>query len=423
MNWRLGAMALMVAGPVLTFPFSRAYYVFYVLILATALLRCGLPALWRQAPVLRMAVYGLLLPMLLSILALTLVYGHGEKDWWSRLGIMTLAALLGLATMAQARQAQAQGPWLAWLLVAAVGSWVLDGLWQLATGYSLSGQAMIGRLTAYFSHPYKFGFFISFLSFLPVFYLYQRRGYRASWLAVVVLLLSGLVVFSAGSRFGMVSWLLGVGVLALLAIRHWSRWQRWSVILGLPLLLLALLSGLYAVNDAFAQRAQASMLVLQKHDYDTINQASSSRLDIWYPAVSLLQDHWVLGVGPGKISEVIKPYLGDDNIYKKQDIKIFHAHQVVLGVWLGAGLAGVLGFLAFFFWVCRWLWRERAQAGLGWACVMIWVLAWFPLGTHLDFYASEMMLWSFYMLGLGLGLHEAETAAPQSASPQCGAEA
>ncbi len=417
MNWRYWAAALMLAGPVVAFPFSRGYYAFYVFILVAGLARVGLPSLWKESQGMRLALYSLVLPVFLATIGLVLLQGHVERDWLEKLVVITLAALLGLATAGVARRPWGQ-PLAGWLLVGAILSWLLDGLWQLATGYSISGQPMLGRLTAYFSHPYKFGFFISFLSLLPVFFLFQRNAYRNSWLGTACLLLSGLVVVSAGSRFGMLGWLAGAGVYVLLCIRHWARRHRLAVLLGLPLLLAVTLSGLYAVNDAFAERMQQSLQVMDKHDYQTINQASSGRLDIWYPAVDMLADHWVLGVGPSKISEAIKPYLAPDNVYRVKDIRIFHAHQVVLGVWLGAGLLGILGFLAFYGWVCVWLWRERNQAGLGWACVLVWALAWLPLGTHLDFYASEMLLWSFYMLGLGFGLQQLTHSQPDTGQPR-----
>ncbi len=417
MNWQYLAAALMLAGPVVAFPFSRGYYVFYVFILIVGLVRVGLPTLWKEAQGMRLAIYGLVLPVVFATIGLGLLQGHIERAWLEKLGVMSLAALLGLTTAGISRRPDGQ-PLASWLLMGAILSWALDGLWQLATGYSVSGQEMLGRLTSYFSHPYKFGFFISFFSLLPVFFLYQRRSYQGSWLAFTCLLLSGLVVVSAGSRFGMLAWLLGAALFVLLCIRHWPRRYRFGALAGLPLVMMVLLSGLYTANDAFAVRMQQSLQIVESSDYQTINQASSGRLDIWYPAAAMLQDHWLLGVGPSKISEVIKPYLAPDNVYRVKDIKIFHAHQVVLGVWLAAGLLGIVGFLAFYGWVCVWLWRERDRAGLGWACVLVWVLAWLPLGTHLDFYASEMLLWSFYMLGLGFGLQQLAHSQPDIYQPK-----
>lgn len=422
MNWRYWATALVLAGPVVAFPFSRAYYAFYVFILIVGLARLGLPALWKESEGMRLAIYSLVLPVFLACIGLALLQGRLERDWLEKLVVIALAALLGLATTGVARRPLGQ-PLASWLLLGAILSWLLDALWQLATGYSLSGQPMLGRLTAYFSHPYKFGFFISFLSLLPVFFLFQRKGYRGSWLASACLLLSGLVVVSAGSRFGMLGWLAGAGIYVLLCIRSWPRLYRWGLVMGLPLLLAVTVSGLYASNEAFALRMQQSLQVLDKHDYQTINQATSGRLDIWYPAVDLLADNWLLGVGPSKISEAIKPYLAPDNVYRVNDIKVFHAHQVVLGVWLATGLLGLLAFLAFYGWVCVWLWRERSHAGLGWACVLIWVLAWLPVGTHLDFYASEMLLWSFYLLGLGFGLQQLAHSQPDIYQPKAPAAA
>jgi O-antigen ligase len=411
MQWRRLGMGLLVAGPVLFFPFSRSYYAFYLFILIAALWRMGLPALWRQSPGLRLACYAVVLPMALAILGVGLGSGHFEAEWFEKLAVAAVAALLGLATAGLARDRDTADT-AGWLIVIAILSWMLDGLWQLATGASISGHPVVGRLTSYFTHPAKFGFFVSLMGLLPVFFFYRRRRFGIP-LAIAALALTGLMAASSGSRFGLLAYLGGVGVFTLIATRQLRRWRRVVLCLGLPALLGASLAGLYATNDPFATRVNQTAQVLQNRDYRTVNEATSGRLDIWYPAVALGRDHWFWGVGPGQVSEAIRPYLGPDNVYRVTNVKIFHTHQVVLEIWLGAGLIGLLGFLAFYAWLCRWLWQHRGQAGLGWACVLVWALAWLPVGTQLGFYASEMMLWSFFMLGLGFGL--------QTAGPDAGA--
>lgn len=404
MRWQQWGMGLMVAGPVVFFPFSRGYYIFYVLMLAFGLGRSGLAALWRDCQGLRLATLAVIVPMLVVIAALGLTTGQVERLWLEKVVIALVAAVMGMATACLAREQQTATV-ASWLVVAGILSWMIDGLWQLATGYSVSGQPMLGRLTSYFSSPYKFGFFVSFMALLPVFFFYQRR--RGAWLAIVMMAAAGLVAASAGSRFGALGWLAGLGVLALLMIRGLPLWQRLAICLGLPLLLGALLAGLHATNQSFAARMNQTAGVLQGWDYSRVNAASSGRLDIWFPAVELARDHWLWGVGPSQVTDAIKPYLGPDNIYRVKGIKIFHTHQVLLEIWLGAGLLGVAAFLAFYAWLCTWLWRNRDQPGLGWACLLVWALVWLPFGTQLDFYASEMLLWSFYMLGLGFGLDAA----------------
>lgn len=413
MRWRQWGMGLMVAGPVVFFPFSRGYYLFYVLILGFGLVRSRLPALWREWQGMRLAILATVIPMLVTIAVLGLTTGHVEKMWLQRVVIALVAGAMGLAAAGLARDPTTAGI-SEKLIVAAILSWVLDGLWQLATGYSVSGQPMVGRLTAYFSHPYKFGFFVSFMALLPAFYFYRRR--HGAWLAAGIMAAAGLVVVSAGSRFGVLGWLTGLGVLVLCMIRPLPLGRRLAICLGLPLLLAALLAGLYASNKPFASRINQTAVVLKSLDYQTVNKATSMRLDIWYPAVELGRNHWLWGVGPGQVTEAIRPYLGMDNIYRIKDIKIFHTHQVVLEIWLGAGLLGVAAFLAFYAWLCAWLWRHRATPDLGWACLLVWVLVWLPFGTQLDWYASEMALWSFYMLGLGFGLHAASSPASVAAA-------
>lgn len=407
MRWRQWGMGLMVAGPVVFFPFSRSYYLFYVLILAVGLARAGLPTLWREWQGVRLAMLATVVPMGVTIVALGLTTGQVEKMWLEKLAIALVAAAMGLAAAGLARERATAGL-AGGLVVAAILSWVLDGLWQLGMGASLSGQPMVGRLTAYFSNPFKFGFFVSFMALLPAFYLLQRRHW--AWLAAL-LVASGLVVVSAGSRFGLLGWLAGLGVLVLCLIRPLPLRWRLAICLGLPLLLGVLLAGLHASNASFAARVDQTAVVLKGLDYDKLNAASSMRLDIWYPGVQLGADHWLLGVGPSQVTKAIAPYLGPDNYYRLHGMNIMHTHQVLLEIWLGTGLLGVAAFLAFYAWLCAWLWRHRARPDLGWACLLVWALVWLPFGTQLDWYASEMLLWSFYLLGLGFGLHAAAAGA------------
>lgn len=420
MRWRQWGMGLVVAGPVVFFPFSRGYYLFYVLTLGLGLARIGLPALWREWQGVRLAMLATIVPMVVTIAGLGLTTGHVEMDWLEKVLIALVAGVMGLAAAGLARDRQYAGL-ASWLIVAAILSWMLDGLQQLATGYSISGQPMVGRLTAYFTHPFKFGFFVSFMVLLPAFFLLRRR--HGAWLAAGLMAVAGLVVVSAGSRFGTLGWLAGLGVLVLCMIRPLPLKWRLVICVGLPLLLAVALAGLYASNQAFSARVDQTAVVLQGLDYDRLNAATSMRLDIWYPAVELGKDHWLLGVGPGQVTEAIKPYLGPDNIYRIKDIKIFHTHQVMLEVWLGAGVLGVAAFLAFYGWLCVWLWRHRDRPDLGWACLLVWALVWLPFGTQLDWYASEMVLWSFFMLGLGFGLHaagETDAAATPAAAAASG---
>lgn len=414
MRWRQWGMGLVVAGPVVFFPFSRGYYLFYVLLLGFGLARSRLPALWREWQGVRLAMLATIVPMVVTIAALGLTTGHVEKEWLEKVVIALVAGIMGLAAASLARDRQ-NADLAAWLIVAAILSWMLDGLQQLATGYSISGQPMVGRLTSYFSHPYKFGFFVSFMALLPAFHFYRRRN--GAWLAAGIMAAAGLVVASAGSRFGLLGWLTGLGVLVLCMIRPLPLRLRLAICVGLPLLLAALLAGLYSSNQAFSSRVDQTALALKGMDYQAWNNATSKRLDIWYPAVELAKDNWLLGVGPGQVTEAIKPYLGPDNIYRVKDIKIFHTHQVTLEIWLGAGLLGVAAFLTFYGWLCAWLWRHRARPDLGWACLLVWALVWLPFGTQLDWYASEMVLWSFFMLGLGFGLHAAASAGDAAVAP------
>lgn len=403
LGWPVWLRGLVLAGPIVFFPLSRAYYLFYLLILITGLSRAGLGSLWRQHAGLRLALLAFALPILITLLAHLLSGAGLEKVWLEKLAVFTLAGLMGLGAAGLAREpGTARAAQL--LIVLAILSWMADGTWQLLTGSSISGQALAlgNRLTAYFSHPMKFGFFIGVLALLPAFYLVPRRHGRLA--ATLLLALAAVLTMAGGSRYGLLAFLLGVACFALLQSLALPLRQRWALWLGGPLLAALALVASYQLIPALQSRVDQSAQLLEGISYDSVNKASSHRLDIWYPTVELAKDHWAFGVGPGSFTEAVKPYLGADNIYVQKGINIMHTHQVMLETWVATGIIGLLAFLAYYLWLARRLAATASsRASMGWGCLLVFALLWFPLGTQHNFYASEMVLLSFYLLGLGFG--------------------
>lgn len=405
--------ALVLAGPVLFFPFSRSYYAFYVFILGWALWQYGLPRLWQQSQGPRLALYTLGAPVLVTLLGWLLFQGGGQSgEWLGKAGVVAVGALLCSGTIALSREPQLER--LAGLMLSvAVASWVADGMVNLVTGHSLdcrgamSACATDDRFSLYFGAKSKLGYVLGLLPFLPACWLISQRRMAAG---LLLLLACGLLSFAAASRFSMLSFLVGSGVLALVLVlrSQVERGAKFALLIGMPLALACLAVAFYHLNGTFQSRVDATLLVFKGQDYATLNAALSGRLDIWLPLLDMLRDHWIIGVGPGTLDAGIRPYLPPDSLFAT--IKIYHAHQVILDVVAATGVIGLAAFLAFYGWVLmQFLRATRAGINLRWGALLVLLLMWFPLNSPNGFYASEMMLLTFYLLGLGLGF-QADTA-------------
>ena len=398
--------AIVLAGPIVFFPFSRSYYIFYVGILAFALVQIRLPALWKSWPDLRSAFYAFALPILLTTVYWLVFKGGAHGKWMGTFGLLGLATVLGLSTAGLCQDERikkvAQG-----LIGIAVISWLVDGCVQLLVGADIncrfedSACAQARNVSLYFSGQTKLSYYIGMMALLPAYWLFDQRQ---KWLALFVLCAAAAVVMATGSRFGMLAFMLGCCATVITLTLSFPRLLRWGIIFATPLLIILFAVVFYYTNQAFHDRIELTATVFKGLDYNALNIALAWRLDIWFPGVALALDHWLFGIGPGELSAAIRPYLSPENMFVVHDTKIFHAHQVMLEIWITAGLVGLLAFFAYYFRVVV-VYVRAAAAGInmGVAALLVFLLMWFPLSTPHGFYSSELILLTFYMLGLGFG--------------------
>jgi O-antigen ligase len=182
-------------------------------------------------------------------------------------------------------------------------------------------------------------------------------------------------------------------------------WPRLGVLVGAPAVLLCLAALMYAFNASFQQRVDQTAVVLEDLDRESINYALSLRLDVWEPAAEMIAERWAFGFGPSEFERQVGDYLEADSPFAGET-RIMHAHQVVIEILLAAGTVGLLAYLAWYLWLMRYLWLRRRHAAFGWGCLLAYLLLWLPFGSQKDFYGSEQVLVSFYLLGLGFGFVE-----------------
>ncbi|HET8730469.1 MAG TPA: hypothetical protein VFM34_05100, partial [Moraxellaceae bacterium] len=242
--------SLVLAGPVLLFPVSRAYYVFYVAIIAWALWEAR-SALWKEERAITMALAAFALPVLVTFFALA-VSGHTQWVLLQRGGTFILGALLALATVRLSRNEDSRGLAVAMMGVA-IGSWLLDGSVQLLLGHAIDcrgGETPCvtdPRVSLYFANNTKLSYFVGMMVFIPAAWLIARRRHL---LAGVVLLAGGVLSMAMGSRFGLLSFLVGLGALGLVVALGMGRVTRLAIFGVAPVLLIVLGTVFYHVNPA-----------------------------------------------------------------------------------------------------------------------------------------------------------------------------
>lgn len=411
-DWRETATGILVAAPVVTFPFSRLYTLFFVLILLVAVfrrsgfapLRCDRPLLWAS-----LAIAG---PPLITILALPLMGQDFETLWIRKLLTLVVGCLFSLATAHLLRSSPRVVQVAGALISFTVMFWLLDGIVQLTFGRDLFGVPLNHRpgepprVGIFFANPLTFGYYIPYFSAFPAIWcLHRPRGRLAS---LAVLIAAGVITLTAGSRNAMLSYGLLLAVLALLLALQLPRARRLGVLIGMPLVLAGLVAALQRFNESFRSRLQQTLLVLQEPDYDTLNEALTWRLEIWEPAWQLIRSHWLLGIGPNQFRPVMRSLLPADSWHARNGLQVMHAHQVLLEIALGTGVIGVLAFLAYYLYVGRKFWHYRQHLllpdGFALAGLLCFLLLWFPLGTQKNFYGSDQVFFTFYFLAIGFGV-------------------
>ena len=396
---------LLVASPLLALPFSRSYALFSLALIFVGLLSREVRAQWRRQTGVLWAAGAIGLPVLLTLLVLGLQQGAISTLGVEKLAVVAAATLLALA-LAGLLERPGVRRVAAVAIALTVAFWVADGLLQLLVGFDLFGipasdELGPDRVRAFFTKATRYGYFVGFLLMPPAFWLLSRPGGR--WLAALLAVAGAVVVFAAGSRYAMFGYGFFLMVFVLVAACGLPPRPRLALLLGAPVALLLLTTLMFTFNPSFQARLQQTAVVLQQLDRDTVNRALSLRLDVWEPALAMAAEHWAVGYGPSEFERQVDEYLAADSPFAGET-RIMHAHQVLIEILLGSGVVGLAAFLAYYAWLVRYLWQRRYHAAtFGWGCLLAYLLLWLPFGSQKDFYSSEQLLVSFYLLGLGFG--------------------
>lgn len=284
---------------------------------------------------------------------------------------------------------------LAWL----TAFWVVDALFQAATGHDFFGYAQIpARLNGVFGERHwKLG---QALPVLAPFLILSLRNKPA--LMLLATALTGMVVILAGSRGGWVSF----GVVCVWLIL--SETQR----RGVPLwkmsavaILVALIGTVAALENPGAKQRLDQTLLLFSGDEAKIDQALSLRWTLWKASFNMARAHPINGVGVSTFRFAYPEFAlpGDPFMQEKhvdedtgRPTGQSYAHQIVLEVMTETGLIGLTGLILFYLLLIRHWYLAKHEQRINALPFAMGLLAWiFLFNTHPSFYSAQwsVMIW------------------------------
>ena len=253
--------------------------------------------------------------------------------------------------------------------------WVVDGLVQLLTGFSVFGNPLIeldsGHTLVTGSLRMGYG---SPLAILSPFYLEAlRRTGSGAFNSILALPLFAAIVMS-GNEASMLHALVALAGYAFILRRLEPDTQVTSWLLSLVFsFALAVLSGLI-LSDTFSASAagQAASDAYKAFDYLPV---------FWESAWQGFTDHWVNGVGIRGWGSMV---VSMESINVLPVSERWHPHLYLLEVAVDTGVPGLVGYALFFVFLGRRLFDNRPEVAL---TSLVVILALFPLNSSVSFYS------------------------------------
>lgn len=261
-----------------------------------------------------------------------------------------------------------------------VGLWILDGLVQAATGWSLGGAFSADRLSGIFgADDLKLGPMLAVLCPFLLALLHTSR-WPLRLTGIIALL---VVVLLAGTRSAWLMLLVGIAVMYLPLMGT----RRALAMLGAIALGMSLLGALaYQYSAPFEARIERS-LQAWRGDSEGLDHALAGRLPIWSTASSMITAHPVNGVGVRAFRHAYAEHAQPDDPWLDFQAEggAAHAHQIVLEVLSETGVLGLLLWLSAVIGLLRCSVRNAEDNPAAHAALAAML---FPLNTHYAIYSS-----------------------------------
>jgi len=418
-DWFTG---LMVAAPIIAFPFARIHTVFFIIILVRACAHWSNIIQPKSQKPLLLGIAAIAVPILITGLALPLLGIAWSSLLLKKLSTVLLAGVFGLATMSLIKEQPGSVKITRSAISLTVLFWMFDGIIQLIFGKDLFGMPLNnGRVSIFASSPLDFAYYFPLFAVFPIIHLYglpEKPKFVLPGKAISFLLLifSIIVAFSGGCRNSMLLiCIVSIAWAAMFARDASSRYRRLLIpFFSGPLIFLGI--AFYKLNDVFQQRADQTMKIVISPSYQQVNEVLSKRIDIWQPAMEIVKNNILFGIGPNQFRDAVLNVLRPGNYFYQNSDFIMHSHQVLIEVALGTGIIGLACFLVYYIYLARYLFVRRGflgdPKGFGLAGTLAFLLMWLPFGTHYNVYGSMQLFYSFYFLALGF------TACPEKTDKQ-----
>lgn len=282
----------------------------------------------------------------------------------------------------------------AWLML----FWVFDALVQAVVGHDLLGYAYPERLNGLFGpKDWKLGLTLAMLS--PLVWEYVSRQ-CAKWQLALAWLGTAAVVLLASNRESWIVFALATGMWSWVYARRLG-FNPFKLLV--PIVLVAVVAGVgaYQVNPKFAQRVTQSVAALD-FSYQSLNTASSLRVQVWSNAANVLEHYPINGAGVRSFRYAYPKFAAkDDPFISPEGTGVIYAHQLLLEVGSETGFIGLAGLLVFFVIFIR-AGRGVSQHPLAWAA-WLGAFAWlFPINTHTALYSAYWSLLLGWILAVGM---------------------
>ena len=273
----------------------------------------------------------------------------------------------------------------AWLML----FWVFDALVQAVVGHDLLGYAYPERLNGLFGPKnWKLGLTLAMLS--PLVWEYVSRQF-AKWQLALAWLGTAAVVLLASNRE---SWIVFAIATVMWSWVYARRLGFNPFKLLVPIVLVAVVAGVgaYQVNPKFAQRVTQSVAALD-FSYQSLNAASSLRVQVWNNAANVLEHYPINGAGVRSFRYAYPQFAEKGDPFISPDgTGVIYAHQLLLEVGSETGLIGLAGLLVFFVIFIRAGRAVSIPHPLAWAA-WLGIFAWlFPINTHTALYSAYWSL-------------------------------
>ncbi len=214
--------------------------------------------------------------------------------------------------------------WALWANVIWVSVYALFQWWGAIplVGYQKESADLVqyidqGRALAFFESPNYLGMYLVPLTLFTGLYFW-----RVAWVRWTILLPFGAIL-ATQSRSALLSLMLLVGAIVISAVIRRSRVAAWVI-------------------AAFVVVAVVMFLITKVN----IGGLDGLRLGVWRVAISLINTHPILGIGPGQFPTYFQgTTILSSDLYGLLLPFALHPHSLYFGMWLSTGIIGLFGFV------------------------------------------------------------------------------